>query len=129
MSRIVRAIGPLVERSAQPGGLGPPIGTRPRDGFMPLMPHTEEGIRMEPPPSEPVQSGTSPAAMAAPEPPEDPPAEVVSDHGLLVAPNTVFTVSPLWPSSGVLVFPMTTQPAAFIRSTSGESRSAGAEPA
>ena len=43
MSRTVRAIGPLVDRSAQPGGFGPPEGTRPSDGFIPEIPQTDGG--------------------------------------------------------------------------------------
>ena len=54
-----------------------------------------------------------------PDPPEDPPALRVRSHGLHVAPKSGFTVSPLWPSSGVLVLPTTMQPAAFRRSTRG----------
>src|SRR3546814_6260646 len=42
--------------------------------FRPVRPCTAHGMRMEPPPSEPVASGTMPAAMAAPDPPEEPPA-------------------------------------------------------
>ena len=38
------------------------------------MPHSDDGMRIEPPPSDPVHSGTSPAAMAAAEPPDEPPA-------------------------------------------------------
>ncbi len=72
-SAMRRAIGPLVERSSQPGGVGPPPGTRPRLGFMPESPQHAEGMRMEPPPSDPVASGTMPAASAAAAPPEDPP--------------------------------------------------------
>ena len=68
-----RAMGPLVERSIQPGGLGPPAGTRPRLGFMPDRPQQALGMRMEPPPSDPVASGTMPAASAAADPPDDPP--------------------------------------------------------
>src|SRR6202041_2853316 len=72
-SAMRRAMGPLVERSIQPGGLGPPAGTRPRLGFIPERPQQALGIRMEPPPSDPVARGTIPAASAAAAPPEDPP--------------------------------------------------------
>src|SRR2546421_12882946 len=83
------AMGPRVDRWCQSGGCGPPDATRPSDGFMPDRPHADDGMRMEPPPSEPVASGTMPAAMAAAEPPDDPPGERVVSHGLRVAPNTV----------------------------------------
>ena len=82
-------------------------------------------MRIEPPPSEPVASGTRPAATAAADPPEEPPADRSSAHGLRVAPNVAFTVSGFQPSSGVLVLPTTTQPAARRRSTSAESSVAG----
>ena len=64
---------PCAERSSQPGGSGPPAGTRPCDVFMPDSPQHEDGIRIEPPPSEPVARGTMPAARAAADPPEEPP--------------------------------------------------------
>ena len=76
-------------------------------------------MRIDPPPSEPVASGTIPAAMAAALPPEDPPGVWSRFHGLRVGPNTVLSVSAFHPSSGVLVFPTTTHPAATSRATSG----------
>ena len=81
-----RAIGPTHDRSIRPEG-GGPLGTRPWLVLIPDSPHIAEGIRMEPPPSEPVPTGTMPAAMAAPVPPEDPPGERSRFQGLNVAPN------------------------------------------
>ena len=124
-----RAIGPLVDRCCQSGGSAPPDGTRPRDGFIPLRPQHEDGIRIEPPPSDPVASGTMPDAMAAALPPEDPPGLWSRFQGLRVGPKTVLSVSAFHPSSGVLVFPITTQPAALSRATSAESTVAAAPPA
>ena len=124
-SRMRRVMTPLVDSMGQPGGSLPPIGTRPIDGLKPVRPVADAGMRIEPPPSDPVASGTSPAASAAADPPDEPPAERSSDHGLWVAPNTSFTVSAFQPNSGVLVLPTTTQPAARSRSTSGESLAAG----
>ena len=72
-SRTRRAIGPLVDRSSQPDPCTPPDGTRPSDGLMPLSPQHDEGMRIEPPPSDPVARGTIPEAMAAAAPPEEPP--------------------------------------------------------
>jgi hypothetical protein len=40
---------------------------------MPVSPQQDAGIRIEPPPSDPVPSGTMPAAIAAAVPPDDPP--------------------------------------------------------
>ena len=71
-SAMRRAIGPLVDRSCQSEPCSPPDGTRPSDGFMPLRPQHDDGMRMDPPPSEPVARGTMPAAMAAAAPPTSP---------------------------------------------------------
>ena len=115
-----RAIGPLVDNSCQSGAWPPPEGTRPSDGFIPDSPQHDDGIRIDPPPSEPVANGTIPAAIAAALPPEDPPGEWSRFHGLRVAPNTGFSVSGFHPSSGVFVLPITTQPAATNRATNAE---------
>ena len=50
------------------------------------MPQKEAGTRIEPLVSEPSVSGTQPAATAAAEPPEEPPALRVRSCGLWVAP-------------------------------------------
>ena len=93
---------------------------------MPVSPHSAAGMRIEPPPSEPVASGTSPAARAAADPPDEPPGVRSVSHGLRVMPKSRLDVSALAPSSGVLVLPTTTQPAARRRATKGESAPAGA---
>ena len=80
-------------------------GTRPSDGLSPVRPHSAAGMRIEPPPSDAVASGTRPAATAAAEPPEEPPAERARSHGLPVAPPQAFTVSPFHACSGRLVLP------------------------
>ena len=79
-----RAIGPFVDRSCQSDPCQPPEGTRPSEGFMPLNPQHDDGMRIEPPPSEPVASGTMPDAMAAAAPPDDPPGLWARFHGLHV---------------------------------------------
>src|SRR5260221_5262329 len=63
-SRTVRAMTPFVDRSNHPGGFGPPDGTRPSDGFIPVSPQSADGMRIDPPPSDPVASGTIPPATA-----------------------------------------------------------------
>src|ERR1700736_890166 len=122
----VRAIGPLLDRLGHPGGCGPPTGTRPSDALIPDRPHSAEGMRIDPPPSDPVANGTMPEAMAAALPPDDPPGERARSHGLRVDPKSGDSVSAFHPSSGVLVLPTTTHPAATRRSTSGEWVVAGA---
>ena len=47
------------------------------------MPQSAEGMRIEPAPSEPCASGPSPAATAAPAPPEDAPDVRASFQGFL----------------------------------------------
>ena len=46
-----------------------------------------DGLRMEPPMSEPSSSGVRPAARAAAAPPDEPPVVRVVSHGLLVTPK------------------------------------------
>ena len=92
---------------------------------MPERPQQADGMRMEPPPSEPVASGTMPAASAAAAPPEEPPGPRVGSNGLREGPKTELVVLPIQPNSGVLVLPTTMQPAARSRATKGLSAVAG----
>ena len=128
-SAMVRAIGPLVDRSSQPGACVPPPGTRPREGFIPESPQQAEGIRMEPPPSEPVARGTIPEASAAAAPPDEPPALWSRFQGLRVGPNRSLSVTPDQANSGRFVLPTTTQPAERSRATWTESETATGESA
>src|SRR6516165_229586 len=91
---------------------------RPRVGFSPTRPQHEAGIRMEPPPSPPWAAGTMPDATAAADPPEEPPVECSVFHGLREAPKRRGSVVGRMPSSGVLVFPHTTNPACTYRRVS-----------
>src|SRR5215217_5676130 len=95
---------------------------RPKVGLMPNAPTKHAGMRTEPPPSEPVASGTMPAAIAAPDPPLEPPGVRSRFHGFRVTPKTRFFVSPVKPNSGVFVLPTTIAPAAFNRATCVESQ-------
>ena len=74
------------------------------------------GIRIEPPPSLACATGTMPEATAAPEPPLEPPVVRSVFQGLRLAPYASGSVVGRMPSSGVLVLPMTTKPAARKRS-------------
>ena len=85
-----RASGPFVDRFCQSGGSGPPLGTRPSEGFIPDSPQHDDGMRIEPPPSDPVAKGTIPEAMAAALPPDDPPGVCSRFQGFRVWPNTRF---------------------------------------
>ncbi len=121
-----RAITPRVERWCQPGAPGSAVGTRPSDGFRPDSAVADDGMRIDPPPSDPVASGTIPDASAADVPPDEPPGVRSRSHGLRVMPNVGLSVWGFRPNSGVLVLPTTIAPAAFRRDTSTESRIDGA---
>src|SRR5262249_25712645 len=82
------------------------------------MPHMLAGKRIDPPMSLPRAPGASPAATAAADPPLDPPGERVKSHGLCVAPYATGSVVMLVASSGVLVLPTNTNPAARKRCAS-----------
>ncbi len=92
---------------------------------MPESPQQADGMRMEPPPSEPVASGTMPAASAAAAPPEEPPGPRLVSKGFRDGPKMALVVLPIQPNSGVFVLPTTTQPAARSRATKGLSTVAG----
>src|SRR5690606_10919790 len=82
-SRGVRAIGPTWSR-VHDRGIVPTVGTRSLVGFRPTVPHSPDGIRIDPPVSVPKAAGASPAARAAADPPDEPPGVRSSDHGFFV---------------------------------------------
>src|SRR5579859_7434052 len=125
LSATVRASPPYTDRPSQPSRPGA-SGTRPRDGFIPTRPQHAAGMRIEPPPSEPVATGTSPAATAAAEPPEEPPGVRVVSHGLRVTPLAAVAVHGKIVSSGTLVIPIGIAPAARRRLTTSLSARSGA---
>ena len=84
-SATVRVIGPTVSSDADSGST-PRLLTRPYVGFRPTMPQKAAGMRMEPPVSEPSVAAQRLAAMAAPEPPLDPPVTQSVFHGLRAGP-------------------------------------------
>ena len=119
-SATVRAIGPFV--AFQLWGPGAPE-TRPRDGLMPKTPHHADGMRIEPPPSEPWATEPKPAATAAPAPPDEPPGVRVRSHGLRAVGYAGVSVVEREPNSGVFVFPTITNPARRMRATTSSSQS------
>ena len=88
--------------------------TRPRDGLIPKSPQHEAGMRIEPPPSLPWATGTSPAATAEAAPPLEPPGVRDVSHGLRQSPFSSDSVIAIVPNSGVFVLPMITKPASRI---------------
>ena len=86
-SRTLRAIGPG-ESWLWLMGTTPRVGTEPTVGLMPTRPFSELGHTIEPSVSVPTAIGANPAATAAPDPEEEPPALRSSAHGLPVSPRT-----------------------------------------
>jgi len=80
-----------------------PTGIVPLDGFKPIKPENEAGIRIEPPPSLAPAIGTIPAATAAAAPPLDPPGEYAKFHGFRAGPYNCGSVIFLKPNSGAFV--------------------------
>ena len=123
MSRMVRANGPITWKSIQVAGNPYRRAIRPVEGRMPTRPVYEAGSRVLPPMSVPIASGVTPAATDAEAPPEDPPGVRAGSHGLRVMPDNRLSVRPNMASSGVVVLPTMTAPAARSRSTQMSSRS------
>ena len=74
------------------------------------------GLRRLPMKSDPSATGSRRWASATAAPPLEPPALTMVSQALGVAPNKVLKVCEPRPSSGILVLPITMQPAAFMRS-------------
>ena len=83
-----RVSGPLTMQWENRNASSGPHGIRPCEGFRPTRPVKAAGMRTEPPPSEAVASGTMPPAMAAEEPPLEPPGVRSRFQGFRVGPKT-----------------------------------------
>src|SRR5690554_6291047 len=86
-----------------------------------MIPLKEAGMRTEPPPSVPTDSGAMPSATAAADPPLDPPLVLVGSQGFPVLPVSGLSVTPFQPNSGLVVLPTNTTPASRNRATEGAS--------
>src|SRR2546427_9796072 len=95
------------------------MGTRPYDGFSPYTPQNDDGMRIDPAPSEPWASGPRPAAAAAAAPALEPPVVIAVFQGLRVMPVRGLSPSAFQPNSGLVVLPSLTAPAAAGRRTNG----------
>jgi len=84
VSRTLREITPSLEAPNQASPMPGPDDTRPRDGRSPNSPQHAAGMRIEPPPSPPIATGTIPEATATADPPLDPPGEKAGRQGLWV---------------------------------------------
>ena len=120
-------VAPHPEKSIHRGAPSRP--TAPIVGLRPTSPHSDAGMRTEPPPSDDVAMGTSPAASAAAEPPLEPPGVRSRFHGLCVAPKTGLNVAAVHPYDGVFALPMGMAPAARSRATVVSSTVSGGPPA
>ena len=81
------------------------------------MPHMPAGWRTEPPVSVPVAAGTSRAATAAAEPPEEPPGTSRLSHGLRTGPKCEASLEEPMANSSMLHLPTSTVPARSSCST------------
>jgi len=85
VSATLRHIGPILS-SVQQSGMAPVRGTRPKVGRNPVTPQRNEGATMEPSVSVPRLKATRPAAVAEPEPADEPLDPSFVFHGLRVMP-------------------------------------------
>src|SRR6187402_1961439 len=81
------------------------------------MPHKPAGWRIDPPVSEPSESGTMRDATATAEPPLDPPGVRVTSQGFFDGPSAEFSVDEPIANSSRFVLPMITAPASSRRVT------------
>ena len=85
LSVTLRVIGPQVSK-VRPRGMIPAMGTRPIVGLIPTVPQAEEGILTEPPVSVPSVASAVAFAIAAAEPPLQPPQNLFRSHGFRLGP-------------------------------------------
>src|SRR5438105_6212499 len=89
-------------------GKHPSSGTRPKLGLKPVIPQQAAGMRIEPPLSVPRATSARPAAIAAAEPPLDPPASRPLASGLGTVPKCGFSEVVPYANSCRLVLPTST---------------------
>src|SRR5262245_4524948 len=104
----------------------PAPSTSPTVGLIPTTPHRAAGQTIDPSVSVPTAIGASPAATAAPEPDDDPPAERSRAWGLRQSPPTALHPEldedeRKFAHSERLVLPRTIAPALRSLDTSGAS--------
>jgi hypothetical protein len=81
----LRAIGPAWSK-VMPSGTTPAVLTSPNVGFNPTIPHSADGMRIEPPVSVPTEAKPMPLPTATADPPLDPPETRSGAHGLRELP-------------------------------------------
>src|SRR5688500_7097554 len=118
-SSAVRHMGPSLS-SVQQRAIAPWRETRPYVGRSPERPLNDAGVRMEPEVSEPIEKPTSPAAVAAPEPLEEPPLQYAVFQGVRPGPVKLASglLYPMPPASSTMASLATsTAPASRSRTT------------
>src|SRR5262245_18892468 len=114
-SPTVRVNGPIWS-SDEANARSPYRDTRPYVGLSPTTPQNEAGWRMEPPVSDPNDSGTHADATAAAEPPLEPPGVRSAAHGLRTGPYAEFSFDEPIANSSQFALATITAPAAPRRS-------------
>src|SRR5579872_275126 len=117
VSLTVRLTTPSITRPLMMSPISGPSELRPRVGFSPTKPQQAAGMRMEPPPSLAWATGTTPAATAAAEPPEEPPGVRFTSQGFLAGPYSLDSVTGGKPNSGTLVLAKGMKPTRLKRAT------------
>lgn len=121
-SRPQRAIGPTTSRVLPASGMTPAFGTKPKLGLMPTKPRADAGFWIDPPVSSAKPSTAMLAATAVAVPALPPPGSRSGTAAFRVGPAQLSLAwLPVAPSTGTLVLPRMTAPAARIRATTGES--------
>ena len=125
-SATVRVMGPAVSCSGEIGTM-PVRETRPTVGFRPTIPVIAAGQVIEPSVSVPMARAASPAAIAAPDPADEPQAVRSKEWGLRTKPPAPLhplmeLVERKFAHSDRFVLPRTTAPASVRRLTNGASR-------
>ena len=87
----------------------------------PTTPQSAAGWRIEPPVSVPIAPAQSDAAVAAAEPPEDPPGTCARDHGFRTGLNELFSFDEPIANSSMFSLPTMTPPAAARRAVTVDS--------
>ncbi len=114
-SRVEEASGP--RWATVPPNTSPARLTRPHVGLMPKTPQSDEGMRIEPPPSPPKAIGTRPVATATADPVDEPPATRSVACGLRGMARFGLKPRGVIPYSVIGVCPRTMAPAARSRAT------------
>src|SRR5580693_3526489 len=103
-SSLVQASGPTGSWEKQFGNT-PRRLTSPYVGLSPAMPQASAGPRIEPPVSLPIVAGAKPAAIAAPDPDEEPSGWWGVFHGFCAGGNSTSQEGPPCANSQVAVLP------------------------